>query len=255
MPDPALDWLRRDRALTLAALAAATVAAWAYLFASAGMDMAAMDEAMGPMAVRWSPGHAAAMLLMWAVMMAAMMLPGAAPMVLAYGSIARRRREVSGVAAHTGLFTAGYLAVWALFSVGAVLLQFVLDQAARLSASQAIASPALAGGFLIAAGLWQWTPLKAACLRRCRSPLDFILTEWRPGAAGAVRMGVKHGLYCVGCCWSLMLLLFVGGVMNLAWIGLIAAFVLVEKAAPAAGFAGRLAGAALVVWGGAILLI
>jgi predicted metal-binding membrane protein len=190
---------------------------------------------------------------MWAVMMAAMMLPSAAPMILLFGTIARRRQPTGDSPADAGVFGLGYVAVWAAFSLVAVALQFGLDQAALLSPMMSTTSKAVAGAVLIGAGVYQWTPLKQACLRRCRSPLQFLMTEWREGRRGAFVMGLRHGGYCLGCCWVLMLLLFVGGIMNLAWIAGIAAFVLVEKLAPAGHWMGRAAGAALVLWGVATL--
>lgn len=209
-----------------------------------------MPMSSGP----WTPGHAAVMLGMWSVMMAAMMLPSATPMILLYGAIARGRHARGQHAAASAVFVLGYVALWAVFSVGATALQFVLERAALLSSMMQATSITLAGGLLIAAGVYQWTPLKQACLQRCRSPLDFVLTHWREGAGGAFIMGARHGLYCVGCCWMLMLLLFVGGVMNLAWIAAIALFVLVEKLAPAGHWIGRAAGAGLIGWGIAVLL-
>lgn len=239
--------LKRERILAIAVLGSVIAFSWAYLLAGAGMDMHDMG-----MPMPWTLSYAAVMLVMWSAMMAAMMLPSAAPMILLYGTIARRRGEANP-AAGWGLFAAAYLVVWALFSVVAVALQFGLEQAALLSPAMKMTSVAMAGALLILAGLYQWTPLKQACLRRCRSPLDFLLVEWREGKGGAFAMGLRHGLYCLGCCWLLMLLLFVGGVMSLAWIAGLALFVLVEKIAPAGRWIGRVAGLALIVWGGAIL--
>jgi predicted metal-binding membrane protein len=153
-----------------------------------------------------------------------------------------------------GVFGLGYILVWAAFSLVAVGLQFGLDQAALLSPMMSTTSATLAAVVLMAAGLYQWTPLKQACLRRCRSPLEFLMTEWRVGARGALVMGLRHGAFCLGCCWMLMLLLFVGGIMNVAWVAGIALFVLIEKVAPAGHWIGRAAGAALVVWGAATLV-
>ena len=211
-----------------------------------------MPMSSGP----WTAVHALLVLAMWAVMMAAMMLPSAAPMILFHAAIARRRSErgESASVATSGAFAFGYLVVWAAFSLAATALQFGLERAALLSPMMETTSVALAGAVLIAAGLYQWTPLKQACLRYCRSPLDFVLTQWRPGARGAFLMGLRHGAVCVGCCWVLMLLLFVGGVMNFAWIAGIALFVLVEKLGPASHWTSRAAGALLMAWGCATLL-
>jgi predicted metal-binding membrane protein len=247
--------LRRDRVLVIGGLAAVVALSWAYVLAGAGMGMhdmpgMIMDHKSAP----WALHHAAVVLGMWAIMMAAMMLPSAAPVILLYGTVARRRAERGGTSVSSGVFAAGYLLAWTGFSVGATALQYGLEQAALLTPMSSVSHRALAGAVLIGAGLYQWTPLKHACLRRCRSPLDFILSEWREGRTGALVMGARHGAYCVGCCWALMLLLFVGGVMNLAWIGAIALFVLVEKLARRGNRLGQVAGAGLVIWGGVLLL-
>ncbi|MEP7057534.1 MAG: DUF2182 domain-containing protein [Caldimonas sp.] len=246
--------LRRDRLLVVACLLFVVVLAWAYLFSGAGM-MQAMGDMLMPMSTGpLTPGHAGLLLAMWAAMMAAMMLPSAAPMILFYTMLARRRSASGGAPHAAGLFAFGYLAVWAGFSIGATALQFALERITLLSPMMQTTSRVLAGALLIAAGIYQWLPLKQACLRHCRSPLDFVVSHWRPGAGGALRMGLRHGAVCVGCCWLLMGLLFVGGVMNLAWIAGIALFVLVEKLGPAGHWFGRGAGVLLVVWGGATLV-
>lgn len=253
--------LRRGRWLVAACLLFVVVLSWAWLLTGAGMspgagDMGDMGDAMMPMnAVPWTPAHALLVFLMWVVMMTAMMLPGAAPMILLHSTLARRRAEPGAVASvASGLFAFGYLVVWTAFSLVATALQFGLERAALMSPPMHTTSVALAGTVLIATGIYQWTPLKQTCLRHCRSPLVFVMTHWRPGAAGAWSMGLRHGAYCVGCCWLLMLLLFVGGVMNLAWIAGIALVVLVEKFVPAGHWIGRAVGALLVVWGAATWL-
>ena len=245
--------LRRERVLVVAGLLAVIGLAWGYLLAGAGTmeDMGGMLMPMssGP----WNLSHGITMFAMWAVMMAAMMLPSAAPMILLYASIARGRVARGEQVAGAGVFAAGYLSVWTAFSLAAVALQFVLERAALLSPMMEASSIALAGMILMGAGIYQLTPLKQACLRHCRSPLEFVLTQWREGRHGAHVMGLHHGAYCVGCCWVLMGLLFVGGVMNLAWIAGLAAYVLVEKLAPAGHWIGRLAGIGLIGWGLATL--
>jgi predicted metal-binding membrane protein len=188
--------------------------------------------------------------LMWAVMMVGMMLPGAAPTVLLFAALERRR---AGGGGRVASFVAGYLAIWTLFSIAAAAAQTALARAGLVSMQMAASSALLAAGFLLAAGAWQLTPLKDRCLVHCRSPLEWIPRHMRPGRAGAFRMGAEHGTYCVGCCWALMLLLFVGGVMNLVWVAALGGFVLVEKIAPRGRRTARLAGAALVL-GGAVLL-
>lgn len=202
----------------------------------------------------WSPHYFALMLAMWIVMMAAMMLPSATPMFLFHAALARRKhaRQVAALVSN-GLFVLGYVVVWSAFAAGATLAQWALAEAAMLSPMMQATSRALAGLLLVAAGIYQFTPFKQSCLRNCRSPLHFVMAHWRSGAAGSFAMGVRHGAYCLGCCWALMLLLFVGGVMNLAWIAGIAAFVLLEKLAPHGHWTARLGGAALVAWGAAVL--
>lgn len=209
--------LRHDRQLLIGALLAVIIAAWAYLFSGAGM-LQDMDGMLMPMASGpWTFGYIMLMLFMWAVMMAAMMLPSAAPMILFFTSIARDRAHGAQVSL-SSMFTLGYIAIWTAFSMAALALQLVLQKLAVLSPMMAATHTVFAGLVLAGAGLYQWLPLKKACLQRCRSPLEFVLTHWRRGASGAFLMGVQHGLYCLGCCWMLMLLLFVGGVMNMMWV-------------------------------------
>ena len=264
--------LRADRAIVLSGLVAVTLIAWAYLLLGAGADMgtatggtvmpgmAMPGMAMPGMAMstpQWTLGYAAIIFVMWAVMMVAMMLPGAAPTILLVAALSRQR-EAGGrgtlAAGAAGFFAAGYLLVWAAFSLLATTLQWALSDAGMLSPTMATTNRIAAGGVLIAAGVYQWTPLKDACLNHCRSPLSVLLNHWRPGLLGALRSGVTNGFYCLGCCWVLMALLFVGGIMNLAWIAGIALLVLVEKTLPWGVWTGRLAGAVLVLWGGLALM-
>ena len=248
--------LERDRAVVLAGLAGVTGLAWIYLFVAA-TEMGGMAEAgaMAVMRIRpWTGLDFLLLYLMWVVMMVAMMLPSAAPMILLFAAI-RRKREARGVAfAPVGAFVAGYVAVWSVFSLAATLLQWGLEQAALLSPTMAGAAPLCGGALLVTAGLYQWTPLKQACLRHCRSPVHFIVGRRRDGRGGAFVMGLEHGAFCVGCCWVLMGLLFVGGVMNLLWVAAIALFVLIEKVLPFGARAGRVTGALLALAGILILL-
>jgi len=247
--------LRRDRLLVVSCLLLVVALSWDYLLTGAGMSMQAMGDMLAPVSAPWTFGYAVLVLVMWAVMMAAMMLPSAAPTILLYATIARRRRERGQTAsASSGVFAFGYLAIWAAFSLAATALQFVLEEAALMSPAMQTTSVELAGTVLIAAGLYQWTPFKQACLRYCSTPLVFIMRHWRPGRTGAFSMGLRHGAYCLGCCWLIMLLLFVGGIMNFGWIAGIALFVLIEKLAPAGHWIGQAAGVLLVVWGGVTLL-
>jgi predicted metal-binding membrane protein len=242
---------RHDRLVLISVLLLVVLLSWIYLLSGAGMtqEMAGMLMPMGT--GPWTFGYAAAVAIMWIAMMAAMMLPSAVPAILLHATIVRGRG--AGAAPATACFALGYFAVWAIFSLAAATLQFALESVALLSPMMKTSSISLAGAVLIAAGAYQWTPLKQACLRHCRSPLEFISTYWRPGTGGAFFIGFRHGLYCLGCCWMLMLLLFVGGVMNLVWISGIALFVLVEKLIPAGHWIGRTAGTILVVWGVATL--
>jgi predicted metal-binding membrane protein len=248
--------MRHDRILVVGGLSILVLVSWIYLILGpnvAGHDMAGMDMAMPMSTMPWTPGRWALMLLMWLVMMAAMMLPSAAPMILLYAKVARRQASGGQPAIGAGIFVLGYAAVWSAFSAVAVTLQFWLERLALLTPMMEMTSLALAGSVLIAAGIYQWTPWKHACLRRCRSPLDFVLTHWRSGTKGAFIMGLQHGLYCVGCCWLIMLLIFVGGVMNLYWIAGLAVFVLIEKLFPGGRLLSRTAGVLLMGCGAAIL--
>ena len=187
--------------------------------------------------------------IMWWTMMMAMMLPSAAPAILTYSAMSRRFAEKGASAAPVALFASGYAAIWTGFSLGVVALQMLLRDLVPLTGMMAVASAAIGGGLLIAAGIYQMTPLKFACLRKCQSPLMFFAHNWRPGAAGVVRMGLSHGVYCLGCCWVLMGLLFYGGVMEPRWILGIAAYIAAEKLIPAKTQLARFAGMILVTWG------
>jgi predicted metal-binding membrane protein len=279
--------LKRDRLVVIAALVAVIVLAWAYILTGAGVGVSGVEvgtttgapagtasadhdmdivshkgtsdamqdmgmAAMAPMA--WTPGYAVLMFFMWWIMMMAMMLPSATPMILLFALINRKQRENGAPYVPTGIFAAGYLLVWGAFSLVAVTAQWGLERFGLLSSMLASTSVLLGAGLLIAAGAYQLSPLKHACLRHCRSPLFFIGHHWRPGDMGALRMGVEHGAFCTGCCWFLMALLFYGGVMNLYWIVGLAVFVLLEKTIPAGHWLGRIIGALLIAWGGALIL-
>ncbi len=243
-------FLKRDRWFVLAGLAGVTALAWAYLVVMAG-DMDAMAM---PAVEAWSVEDLWLMVVMWAVMMVGMMLPSATPMILLYATVSRRQRGRGHVFAPTGLFVAGYVVAWTGFSLAATVLQWAFEQAALLSPIMVATSPYLGGALLMAAGFYQWTPLKHACLENCRAPAEFLSRSWRSGTGGAMVMGIHHGAYCVGCCWVLMGLLFVAGVMNLLWVAAIAAVVLIEKIAPGGHRFARIAGALFVV-AGAYLMI
>jgi predicted metal-binding membrane protein len=279
--------LRRDRAITAAGLAVLCALAWLYVASGAGFGASARDmttlslfphraaeaarampmpgapmegmamgsAAAGPAA--WSPGVWALTIAMWWTMMVAMMAPSAAPTILLYGRVHRQaqtRGQAAGLAP-SWAFAAGYLLVWLGFSLAAAGLHWGLERAGLLlAATMGSRSRWLSGGVLIAAGLYQLSPLQNVCLSHCRSPAAFLSRHWRPGAAGAVRLGVLHGAYCVGCCWMLMGLLFVGGVMNLAWIAALTLLVMAEKLLPGGRWTVRAAGAVMLAWGAVTLL-
>lgn len=245
---------RRDRAAIVAAIALITGLAWAYLFAGAGMemDMQGMDIEM-VMPAAWTPGYALVVFLMWWIMMTAMMLPVAAPIILLFALVNRRSREQGAPYVPTVVFAAGYLLVWGGYSLAAALLQWWLQKAGWLTMAMAAAHPWLGGALLVAAGFYQMTPWKHACLRHCRGPVEFIARHWRPGHGCALRMGLTHGAYCAGCCWLAMGLLFYGGVMNVYWIVGLSVLVLLEKLMPAGHALGRLSGVGLIVWGAWLL--
>ena len=211
---------------------------------SVGMGMAMADMRL------WSAADFGLMFVMWAVMMVAMMAPSAAPMLLMFAAVNRKRRESEAPYVPTIVFLAGYVIVWTAFAAGATAGNWGLHQASLLASMMgASTSGYLGGALLLAAGVFQWSPLKFACLQQCRTPMGFLMTSWREGRGGALRMGLEHGAFCLGCCWALMLLLFVLGVMNLVWIAALAAFVLAEKVVPMAEWVSRGTGALLAGWG------
>jgi predicted metal-binding membrane protein len=247
--------LQRDRLLILGGLGLATAAVWSWLI-PASLDMyGAMDGlAAWMMQDRWDLHYFVLIFAMWAAMMVGMMLPSAAPTLLLYGVVLRRSPDANAAVSRVYAFAAGYLLIWTAFSIAATLLQWLLSRSTLMTPMMEAASSTLGGALLIVAGIYQWSPLKRACLAYCRAPAGFISRHWSPGHRGALRMGLRHGAYCLGCCWVLMLLLFVGGVMNLWWIAAITIFVLLEKIAPWGAQGGRLSGIALLIFGGWLLL-
>jgi predicted metal-binding membrane protein len=249
----------RDQAIVLASLGAITALAWLYLVDMAGemsdmADMVGMPdmETMAGMALvtpyaRWGVGDVAVAATMWIVMMAGMMLPSAAPMIMLFAAAERRRGTAPLLAAP--IFALGYLVIWAGFSVAALTAQGLLLRFGLFAPEMKVTSGFLGGAVFVAAGLYEWSPLKERCLALCRSPLGFIAGHWRPGVTGALRMGLAHGAYCLGCCWVLMLLLFVGGVMNLLWVAALAALVLLQKIVPGARRVSRATGLAMAAAG------
>lgn len=242
----------REYLIVGSGLAGIALAGWGYMFYMA-WAMGNMDRFkmwMPPsVSTIWSTGDFAMLFVMWSTMMAAMMTPSSLPMVTMFAALNRNRRQRQQTYTPTFIFVIGYLLAWAGFSVLATIAQWPLHTAGLLNPMMNSGSYLLSGLVLVVAGLYQWTPFKDACLKSCRSPLGFLMTEWREGAKGALIMGVRHGVYCVGCCWALMLVLFGVGVMNMLWVALITAFVLAEKVLPAPGPVRFVSGLGLVCWG------
>jgi len=262
--------LRRDRLIVASALSVIAALAWGYtLWLAADMNMAGMNMSpadpgaspqghwasglrmipagvgmMAPAAAPWSIAEFALVFVMWAVMMVGMMAPAAAPMILMYARVGRAGKIAGKPFAATGWFAAGYFLAWAGFSLAATLVQWVLEREALLNASMANANSVTGAAVLIAAGVYQWTPIKDACLAQCQSPFRFLMSHggFRSTIQGCLRLGFLHGTYCVGCCWVLMALLFVVGVMNVLWIALLALLVLLEKLTPWGRWVARVAG-------------
>lgn len=249
----------RDRILIFTCVCLITALGWVYLIyldrqMSAAMEHDRMMAAMGmTMQMAWTAADFLFTFAMWAVMMVGMMAPSATPMLLLFAGTRAGRGE-RGFSLTLLAFALGYLIVWAAFSACASFGQWGLHRAVLLSGAMSISSPALGGSILIAAGAYQLTPWKRACLAHCRSPLGFLMTNWRDGMIGAFQMGVTHGTYCLGCCWALMCVLFAVGVMNLLWVAALAILVLVEKVGPVGAVIARLAGAALLGLGLAFII-
>lgn len=252
--------LRRDRAIVIVALAAMTVMAWAYTIWLAGnMNMSGMAVPNGrevgamlaPAFKPWTLTDFVVMFVMWTVMMIGMMVPSAAPMILIYARVGRQAALQGKPLAATGFFAGGYLLAWTAFSLIATIGQWLLERAALLTPMMVTANDVVGALVLIAAGVFQWTPAKDACLRHCQMPLSFIQQYggFRREPLGSLAVGFRSGAFCIGCCWALMALLFVGGVMNIVWIAGLTIFVLLEKVVPAGRFISRASGAGLTIWG------
>ena len=241
--------LQRDKLIVLAALSAAAVLAWAYIaWLAHGMSSTgAMGDAMAPMSMPWTQADFVFTFVMWTVMMVGMMTPSVAPMILLYARVGRQAASHGAPLAATGWFAAGYFLAWTLFALIAAGAQGALQRAALLTPMLSSASAAVGGVILVSAGVLQWTPLKDACLRQCQAPMQFIQSHggFRADALGSLRIGFLHGGYCIGCCWALMALLFVGGIMNVLWIAGLAIIVLLEKSIPGRWLP-RLTGTALI---------
>lgn len=242
-----------ERLVVGGSLVAVALVAWAYLFYDArglsGTDCCTLLSATGT-----SASALVGLFTMWSVMMIAMMLPTALPMVLMFAAVARNRRRAGRAYVPVSIFVAGYIVVWCAFSGAAAAAQWFLHRQALLSPAMATNSAFVAAVLLFAAGIFQFTNLKNACLAQCRSPFEFIMTRWREGWRGALRMGIEHGAFCAGCCWALMLLLFLVGVMNLYWVALLTTVVAVEKMMPTRARISAALGAILIGWGLFILI-
>jgi predicted metal-binding membrane protein len=239
---------RRERVVIAAALGAVTALSWLYLYLRI-QPMADMADMAPATFAPWTAADFALNLAIWWVMMPGMMLPSATPMILTFATVNRRKRERGQPFVPTMVFTSGYLVAWGLFGVFATLADWALERAALISPMTGRLTPMLGAIVVIAAGIYQLSPLKSVCLRHCRSPFDFVLNHWRDGASGALRMGMEHGLYCLGCCWFLMALMFAAGIMSLLWMAVIAVFVLLEKLLPAGTWLARAGGAAMLGFG------
>lgn len=242
--------LRRDRQIVFVALISVVAFASLYTIFGVGIGMNSIEMSYMPGA-----GYIYVLLAMWWIMMVAMMLPSAAPIILLTAALNRRSTSEHSPYGTTTFFTAGYLLAWFLFSLVAVASQLILESNGLLSFKMQSNSTYLTAGLLLAAGVWQFSPIKQACLRHCRSPVEFITRHRRPGNRGALMMGLHHGTYCLGCCWFLMALLFAGGVMNLYWIAGLALFVVIEKLYSHGVWFGRITGAGFVITGIALLVL
>jgi predicted metal-binding membrane protein len=254
---PAL--IKRDRLVIGLCIAAVAAVAWWYTaYEAQRMNATGVCECLGmkmggPELGSWTAASLLPLFLMWAVMMVAMMLPSAAPMILTFASVARNRRRAERPYVPVAVFAAGYVVIWCAFSIAAAVGQWLLHREALLSPAMASSSALLGGGLLLAAGVFQFTPLKRSCLTRCRAPLEFIMSRWREGWRGAFGMGVEHGAFCAGCCWALMALLFVLGVMNILWIAALTILVALEKMLPRANWLRSASGVLLACWGAWVL--
>lgn len=247
--------LKRERRLVLWAMVSLAALAWAYTLYLGVQHQSMVDTMATPMTMQWSIADVIFMFFMWAVMMFAMMLPSVTPTVLIFGRV-REKREVAGqIFAPTGAFVVGYLIVWAGFSLLATTANWSLHTGGLMSSTMGNIGPQTGGLLLVMAGVFQWTPLKNACLDHCRSPMNFLMQHWREGNSGAVLMGMHHGIYCLGCCWILMALLFVGGVMNLYWIAGLTLFVLIEKLVSGGVWFSRVTGGGLIIAGIALFVL
>ena len=252
-------FLKRDQLFIFLGIFILVIFSWIYLFYSSSTLPAETSESIiqdmvMPQVNNWNINDVLALFVMWSVMMMAMMLPSATPMILIFSTINKKKNERGNGFVPTWTFLSGYILVWIGFSIIAVIIQWILHYFALMSSDFKLINPSVSGIVLIAAGVYQFTPIKNACLRHCQTPLGFIMGNWRYGKRGALIMGLKHGLYCVGCCWVLMSLLFLAGIMNILWIALIAVFILIEKIVRRDRYVSYAAGFALMMLGSWLII-
>ncbi|MDP9230874.1 MAG: DUF2182 domain-containing protein [Bacteroidota bacterium] len=248
--------LRKDRFIVVSGLFVMCILAWLYIIylykQMVHMNMEALFFAM-PMTPSWTALDFMLLFFMWFVMMIAMMTPSVSPLILIFAMVNRQHKELKNPFVPTGYLLAGYFLIWAGFSLFTTALQWLLQHISLLSPEMETTNKTLGGIILLAAGIFQFTALKQRCLNYCRTPIDFIHRNWKEGKRGALLMGMENGMYCLGCCWILMILLFVSGIMNLLWIVLIALFVLIEKVLPKVKWVSFIAGAVLIMCGTLVL--
>jgi predicted metal-binding membrane protein len=250
---------RRDRIIIVSCIVLIIGLAWAYLVQRASEMASAQSSPMSHMAMpmmtaTWGRAELVLTFVMWAVMMAGMMAPSALPVLLVFGA-SHARRAARRVPTIVLMFGLGYLTIWLGFSAGATIAQWALSQGALLSPSMRVMSPWLGGVLLVLAGAYQLSPVKRACLEHCQSPMGFLMSHWRDGARGAFEMGLRHGIHCLGCCWALMAVLFVVGVMNLAWVGVLTVFILAERIGRVGARIATIGGVAMVSAGLGMLML
>ena len=246
---------RRERLVVGASLCGIALLAWSYtIYEARRMHATGVCECLrmkmsGPEFSSWPAATLLPLFFMWAIMMIAMMLPSALPMILTFAAVTRNRQRLGHPYVPMSIFVAGYVAIWSVFSALAAAAQWWLHRHALLSTSMMSTNAWLGGTLLLGAGVFQFSPLKNTCLTHCRGPLEFIMTRWREGGGGAFRMGLEHGAFCAGCCWALMALLFVAGVMNIIWIAVLTLLVCAEKMLPAPARINLVTGVLLAIWG------
>ncbi len=258
MNHPDENVLKRDRIIIISGLLIICLLSWLYIIylyrQMYPMNMNALFFAM-PMSAQWTLTDFILLFVMWFVMMIAMMMPSVTPLVLIFAMVNRQRKQTQNPFVNTVYLLSGYFLIWMVFSFSATLLQWLLQHLSLLNPEMETTNKILGAGILIAAGVFQFTSLKHKCLYHCQTPINFISQHWKEGKYGALLMGIKNGLYCIGCCWILMIPLFVSGIMNLLWIAIIAAFALLEKFLSGTKWVSYISGALLVLYGILLLIM